>query len=78
MFVCIKILLHRIPQLFLIYFNATIILHGIAFDITLSSNYIEYDEKSGTVRAQMSKSQGLTMDINSHAGDLYIQIFGKQ
>ena len=27
------------PQLFLIYFNAAVILHGIAFDITLSSNY---------------------------------------
>ena len=39
---------------------------------------MEYDDKSGTVRAQMSKSQGLTIDTNSHAGDLYIQIFDKQ
>ena len=39
---------------------------------------MEYDDKSGTVRAQMSKSQGLTIDTNSHAGDLYLPIFGKQ
>ena len=41
-YVCVykdSITLDKYIELFLIYFNATIILHGIAFDITLSSNY---------------------------------------